>query len=164
MNKLTPLIKGIITGAVMLILILILFYTKQSAGSSFQYLVYIVYAAGIMWTLFDYSRAEGYTGKFGDLFGQGFRCFIVTALIMVAFTGIFTAAHPEFAVEDAKNYREYLVKEDKSKTPAEIDELVANVKKHYTTGVVWSAVLGYLVIGSLFTAAGSVLFIIIRRK
>ncbi len=86
MNKLTPLIKGIITAAVMVITSLILYYSKIPADSGIHYAIYILYAAGIAWTLISYYRSASFTGKFADLFGQGFRCFIVVTLIMVAFT------------------------------------------------------------------------------
>ena len=163
MNKLSPLVKGIITAAFMLGLTLYIFYSKQSPSSGLSYVIYILYAAGITWTLIGYRNAANYTGKFGSLFGQGFRCFIIVTLIMVAFTGFFSAAHPEFAVEDAKNYKEYLDKEEKNKTPAEKDEMVKNLKNNYTTGLVWSATFGYLILGSIITAAGAGI-ILIRRK
>jgi glycerol uptake facilitator-like aquaporin len=163
MNKLTPLAKGLITAVVMLGLTLFIFYSNQPADSKLNYLVFVLYVAGIVWTLIEFHRFVNPAAKFSELFGQGFRCFIVITFIMVAFTGIFSAAHPEFAENDAKNYREYLDKEVKDKTPAEKDEMAANAKKHYTTGLVYSAIFGYLIIGSIATAAGSVI-ILLRRK
>jgi MFS family permease len=161
MNKLTPLVKGIITGAVMVIVTLALYYSHLPAGSLLHYLIYIVYAAGITWTLISYKRSGAFTGKFADLFGQGFRCFIVTILIMVAFTYIFSMLHPEFAEEAAQYYREELVK-GKNTTPEKIDELVAKAKKQYTTGIIYFTIFGYLIIGTIITAAGSAL--LMRRS
>lgn len=161
MTKITPLVKGIITGASMVITTLIIYYTKLPAGSMLHYAVYILYAAGIAWTLISYSKSPAYTGKFADLFGQGFRCFIVVVLIIVAFTTIFSMLHPEFAEESAKYYREDLVKEG-NKTVTEIDELVAKAKKQYTTAIVSLTIFGYLITGAIITAAGSAL--LMRRK
>jgi hypothetical protein len=120
-----------------------------------------LYAAGIAWTLISYKRSDAFTGKFADLFGQGFRCFIVTILIMVAFTYIFSMLHPEFAEEAAQYYREELVK-GKNTTPEKIDELVAKAKKQYTTGIIYFTIFGYLIIGTIVTAAGSAL--LMRRS
>ena len=158
MKKFTPLIIGLITGVLMVILTLGLFYSKQPANTPLQFLAYPIYAGGIMWTLISYSRSADFTGKFSGLFGQGFRCFIMVTLIMVVFTGVFSMMHPEFAVEAATYYRESLLK-DHNKTPAEIEELV---KKQYTTGVVSITIFRYLIIGALFTAAGS--GILMKRK
>ncbi|HZI52307.1 MAG TPA: DUF4199 domain-containing protein [Chitinophagaceae bacterium] len=161
MNQFTPLIKGIITGILMVCISLLVYYTNVPSDSGLHYSIYIIFAAGIMWTLFSFSRSDTFTGAFADLFGQGFRCFIVATLIMVAFTAIFSMLHPEFAVEAAQYYREDLVKKG-DKTPAEIDKLVAASKKQYTTGIVYLTVFGYLITGAIITAAGSAF--LMRRK
>lgn len=162
MNKLTPLIKGIITGAIMVITFLILYNSNLPVESKLPYIIiYLLFAAGIIWTLVSYSRSDSFTGKFADLFGQGFRCFIVAILIVVAFTAIFNMLHPEFAEQEAKYNREALIKEG-NKTAEKIDELVADAKKQYTTRVVYFTIFGYLIIGTIVTAAGSAL--LMRRK
>ena len=163
MNRLTPLAKGLITAAAMLGLTLLIFYTHQSPDTKLNYLLYLVFAAGIVWTVIEYFMYVNGAAKFTELFGQGFRCFIVITLVMVLFTGIFSAAHPEFAEQDSKLYREFLDKEVKNKTPAEKDEMAAVAKKQYTTKLVYSAIFGYLILGSIFTAAGSAI-IVLRRK
>jgi hypothetical protein len=161
MNKLTPLVKGIITGIAMVIVSLITYYSNLAVGSKLHYIVYVLYAGGIIWTLISYSRSTSFAGKFGELFGQGFRCFIVVVLIMVAFTAIFSMLHPEFAEEAATYYKEQLVKEG-NKMPAEIDKLVTAAKKQYTTGIVYFTIFGYLITGTVITAAGSAF--LMRRK
>lgn len=162
MNKLTPFIKGIITAVFLLSVTLVFFYSKLPPDSGLQYLVYVVYAAGILWALISYSQSTG-SVKFGELFSQGFRCFIVTTLIMVMFTTIFSLSHPEFAEKDSSLYKDYLV-EKKEYTPSEIDEMVTRNKKQYTTKLIYSAIFGYLILGSLFTAAGAGLITVIRKK
>lgn len=161
MNRLTPLVKGIITGAVMVIATLALYYSHIPADSGLRYLIHGLYAAGIVWTLIAYKRSEAFTGKFADLFGQGFRCFIVVILIMAAFTYIFTLLHPEFAEEAAQYQREELVK-GKNTMPDKIEEMVAQVKKQYATTVIYFTIFGYLIVGTIVTAAGSAL--LMRRN
>ncbi len=163
-KKISPLIKGLITGVTMLVFALVMFLTKQTAESNLQYVNYVLYAGGILWTVFDYSRSETYTGKFGDIFAQGFRCFVIVTLIMVTFTGIFSKMHPEFAEESSVYYKEELLKtEKKNRTPAEIEEKVALYKKQFTTGLVSTAIFGYLIMGTIFTAAGAGILLIRRQ-
>jgi len=159
MNKSTPLVKGSITGILMVITRLLVYYKIIPEG--LYYLIYIIFAAGIIWTLIGYSRTPSFTGAIADLFGQGFRCFIVATLIMVAFTAIFNILHPEFAAEAAEFGREELVKKG-GKTPAEIDKLVDQLKKRYTTVEIYLTVFGYLITGAIITAAGSAF--LMRRK
>ena len=161
MNKLTPLAKGIITGTLMAITSFLAWYTKLPVDSALHYTIYIIFAAGIIWTLITYSHSYSFTGTFADLFSQGFRCFIVATLVMVAFTAIFNIMHPEFATDAAQYYREELVKQ-RDKTPVQIDELVTQAKKRYTTGIIYLTVFGYLITGAIITAVGSA--ILMRRK
>ncbi|MFT3675182.1 MAG: DUF4199 domain-containing protein [Chitinophagaceae bacterium] len=162
MIKLTPLVKGAITGVVMLGITLVLSSMKIPANSGAQYLIYATYAGGIIWTLMTYAGSGSFTGKFGELFGQGFRCFIVVTLILVIFTFIFSSMHPEFAEQSAQYYREDLVKAN-NLTPGEIDKQVASYKKSFTTTVVSMTIFQNLILGTIFTAAGAG-FILMRRK
>ncbi|MEI9909310.1 MAG: DUF4199 domain-containing protein [Bacteroidota bacterium] len=162
MNKITPLIKGLITGAVMTGINFLLIYTNRANNSGSTYIFYLLYAAGIAWTLIDYFRSANYKASFGSIFGQGFRCFIIVTLITVLFTGIYSSTHPEIAEEAAVNYRKELVKQG-NKTPAQIDEEINSVKKNFVTGNVSLAIFGSLITGAIFTAVGAGL-LLIRKK
>jgi len=83
--------------------------------------------------------------------------------MMVTFTGIFSAAHPEFAEMDGNNYRQYLKENEPSRNEREREEMVAKMKKNYTLRLVYSAVFGYLITGTIFTAAGAGLFLLTKR-
>ena len=154
----SPAIKGVITAAIMAAYAYFLYTKNERGDSSLQYVSFIIYGAGILWTLFDYKKSPSYTGRFKDNFGQGFRCFIVVTFIMVAFTGIFSAAHPEFAREAAESIRKDSTM-IKDRTPPQIDEMVEKAKKQYTVTLVSISIFGYLIVGAAITAAGSALLI-----
>jgi len=162
MNKITPLIKGLITGVLMVSTSLLLIYTGQPADSILNYIVYILYAGGITWTLLAYSHSESYSATFGAIFGQGFRCFIIITLIMVIFVGVYAKAHPEMAKEALEQYEADLKKQG-NRNEAERKELINTAKKQFVTGQVFLAAFGTLITGALFTAAGSGL-LLMRRK
>ena len=159
--RISPAIKGLITAVLMIAVILSIYYSGKNADPRLQYLVYIFYALGISWALIDYRRSSSYTGKFGDIFSQGFKCFVIVTLIMAIFYGIFNYQHPEFAEEIAKTYKEQLIKENQ-KTPPEIESIIVSFKKQYTLKLVSRAIFGYLIIGAGVTAAVSAL--LTRRK
>jgi len=161
--KITPLIKGAITGVLMIIATLLIYQQKVPSGSPLPYIIYVLYAAGIAWSLMAFAASENYTGKFGDFFAHGFRCFIIVTLVMVIFTGVFNQLHPEFAEQGAIAYKEALIKE-KNKTPAEIETMVANAKKGYLTAVISSSIFGYLITGAIFTTIGSGLLTLLKKK
>lgn len=154
--KLKPAIKGLITAIAMIAVILAIYKAGDKASSKWQFLVYIIYALGIAWTLFTFRASTGYTGTFGSLFNQGFRCFIIVTLSMALFYAIFNYTHPEFREQTAVAFREKLVK-DPNVLPANIDKEVATFKKQYTLKLVSGAIFGYLIIGVGVTAVTSVL-------
>ena len=152
--KLTPVIKGVITAVTMILTSLGLFYTNQPGNSVLQYLPYAIYATGIVWTLISYRQSPAYTGKFKDLFGQGFRCFIVVTLIMVVFTAIFLQSQPGFKEEGAKAYREFLIKE-KNTLPDQIEKEVDQYRRQFNMRFISASIFGYLIIGAVVTAGCS---------
>jgi hypothetical protein len=160
--KMTSSIKGLITATIMIAIALVTYYSGLPANSPFQYMIYAVYAIGIIWTLIAYKNSTDFTDTFGAKFNQGFRCFIIVTLLMVAFTAIFSKIHPEFAEESAKFYKEEMILNAKDKTPAAIDEDVARYKKGYTLALVYGSIFGYLIIGAVVTALASIL--LTRRK
>jgi MFS family permease len=157
--NLSPLLKGTFTAVAMIAVALITYYSGLPPESPFQYLVYALYALGITWTLIAYKTSPAFTGKFSDSFNQGFRCFIVVTLLMVAFTFIFTKMHPEFANESSQLYREQLIKE--KGLPDEINTKVAQYQKGYSTALLFGAIFSYLIIGAMITAVTALL---IRKK
>jgi len=141
----------------MFLLSLVFFYTGQPFDSPLQYLIYLLYAAGIIWTILAFSRSDANTNKFGAFFMEGFKCFIVITLIMVVFTFVFNKMHPEFKEEMVKAYTDEMVKKGDS-TPAEILENIDKAKDYYLTMLISGAIFGYLMIGAVITAAASLLF------
>jgi hypothetical protein len=162
MKKFSPLLKGFITGIAMLIFSLLTVYAMP-ANSSIGYFMYILYAGGILWTLIDFSRSPEFTGKFQELFGRGFRCFIVVTLVMVIYTGVFSMTHPEMAQEYSVRYKEEMLKQ-KNKLPADIEKDAQAIKKQFTTRLVSTSIFGYLISGAIFTAAGAGLILLRRNK
>ena len=160
--KLSPLIKGIITAIVMICVSIATFYGLPES-SPFHYIVFAIYATGIIWTLVAYRNSPAWSGKFGDSFSTGFKCFIVATLLMVLYTFTFNKIHPEFAEESARLYKEgQLVMKNNSKTPDEIDAETIRYKNGYIMAVVYGSIFGYLIIGAAVTAVASL--IITRRK
>ncbi|NOT52699.1 MAG: DUF4199 domain-containing protein [Chitinophagaceae bacterium] len=151
--RLTPLIKGFITGALMIAVVVGFYYSNQPSDSPLQYVIYGLYGLGIIWTLVAYRQSVEFTGKFTDLFFRGFRCFIIVTLLMVIFTFVFNKMHPEFAAESTEAYRQELIKNPpKDMLPSEMDKAVTQYKNNYNTVLIYGSIFGYLIIGAGVTA------------
>lgn len=157
-RPLSPALKGLITGLAMIGFAFLLYYLKTPGDSPLQYIAYAIYAGGILWTLLDFRKSTEFTGKFGQLFGQGFRCFIVVTLIMVVFTATFLKLNPQFAEEGSQHYREYLLKNEKSKMPDQIEADVKQYRSQFNTQMTFSSIYGNLIVGAIITAGLSALF------
>jgi len=153
--------KGLLTGIIMIALSLTFFYTGQPFESPLQYIIYLVYAAGIVWTIYDFSKSSENINKFGSYFLQAFKCFIVVTLLMVVFTFVFNKLHPEFKIEMAKAYGDELIKKGNS-TPAEVQANIEKMNQYYLTMLISSAIFGYLLTGAAISAVTSLFFI--RKK
>ena len=158
LNKLSATYKGLITAVLMIGLSLAIYYSGQKPDSQFQYLIYVIYAAGIAWSIYSFSRSEENPNKFGAFFQQGFKCFIVVTLFMVLFTYVFNKMHPEFKEEMAKAYKTEMETKGNS-TPAEIASNVEKMKEYYLTMLISGAIFAYLLMGAVITAISSLLFI-----
>lgn len=143
--------KGLVTGIAMILVSVIIYYTKGNFENKLQYITYSIYVAGIIWTLIEFSRSLNNPNKFGAYFSQGFKCFIVVTLLMVVFTVAFLLLQPQLKDEMAVFYRAELVKTGNYTMP-EIEEKLTVAKKSFIPSLVMGAIFGYLVIGAMVTA------------
>jgi hypothetical protein len=148
--------KGLITAVLMIGLSLIFFYSKQAYDNPYQYIIYVVYTLGVVWTLFDFARKGEHSNKFGEFFLQGFKCYIVVTLLMVVFTLAFNKLHPEFRDQMAEFYRKDLLAQ-KDKTPVEIETIVKQAKDYYIVMLISGAIFVYLIIGTVVSLVTTLL-------
>lgn len=153
MTKITPAIKGLITGILMVAVGLALHFAKVEPTSALQYISYFIYGLGIVWAVQEFFKQSGGTARFGEMFNQGFRCFVVVTLIMAVFTIIFYKSNEQIIHEKAEFTSKELLKTDKNRTPAEIEEMVANGKKYFIPMATSMTVFQYLFVGAIVTAA-----------
>ena len=154
MKNLSPTYKGLITGILMILLSVGIFFYRGNFENNLQYITYSIYIAGIVWTLIVFKQSGEEKKTFKSYFTQGFKCFIVVTFLMVAFTWIFLQVNPALKEEMARNYRLELLRSG-NKTPQEIDTMVASAKQYFITMLTSMAIFGYLLIGALVTVIAS---------
>jgi energy-coupling factor transporter transmembrane protein EcfT len=155
MNRLTPAVKGVITALLMIGATLLYDRYHLQADPRFQYLIYVIYLIGVVWTILPFQ------GSFGELFSTGFRNFVVVTIIMVIFTFVFVKMHPELANQERITTIAYY-QEKGDKTPQEIEEIGEKAKKQYNLAVVSLSIFRYLIIGAVFSLGTAA--VLSRRK
>lgn len=156
MIKLTPAVKGLITGILMVALLLIFYFAGVNDASPLRLLVYFIYGLGIVWTLVVYSQREQNL-SFSNLFNIGFKCFIIVVIVMVVYTMLFYKIyyhkHPEIVENSLNAYRQHLISTEKNLTPNEIEERVKGVRENPIIGHIYKEILVDFFIGAIVTAA-----------
>ncbi|MFT3678846.1 MAG: DUF4199 family protein [Ferruginibacter sp.] len=150
MNRVSSTQKGLITGTLMVVCSLLAYQFRNTTGNNLQFAAYIIYGAGIVWTLNSFAKTQDTSTRFIKYFTEGFKCFIVVSFLMVLFTIIFLKAHPEFREQMAAGYKAELEKQGNN-TPQEIEKLVESGKSYFTVMHTSIAIFRYLVIGALVT-------------
>ena len=154
MKSLNATKRGLITGIVMILVSVIIYYTQGNFDNKLQYITYSIYVAGIVWTLIEFSRLKDHPNKFGAYFSQGFKCFIVVTLLMVIFTVAFLLMQPQLKDEMVVIYKADLLKTGNYTMP-EIEEKIGIAKKSFLPSLIMGAIFGYLIIGAMITAITS---------
>jgi Protein of unknown function (DUF4199) len=146
---------GLITGAVMIGASLLSFYVlKLPMESNFQFLVYFIFTAGIIWSLLTFHKSDAANKNFKDYFSEGFKTFVIVALLMAIFTYIFFSYNTGFRdAKIAENNRLILL--EGNHLPNEIEENARQLKKLFMPIMVSSAVFRYLITGALISLVGA---------
>lgn len=142
---------GLITGGLMIAASLLSFYVLHlPVESNFQFIIYGIFAGGLIFSLFQYHKTAG-AKSFKDYFSAGFKTFVIVALLMAVFTYIFFSLNTAF--RDAKiAENNILINQQGDHLPAEIEENTRQLKKMFLPIMVSSAVFRYLITGALVTA------------
>ncbi|HRG23770.1 MAG TPA: DUF4199 domain-containing protein [Chitinophagaceae bacterium] len=150
--KLTPALFGLFAGLLMVAIFLFGYANRNNTKLPIEILATLAFSAGIILSVLMYKNTDDSRVKFWDKFNVGFRSFIVSILVMVAFTYVFNKLHPEFKEESAAMEKTRIISTEKSKTPTEIEQYIADYKKGYITALVSKTIFGYLIIGAIVTA------------
>ncbi len=156
MKNLTATYKGVITGILMVILSIIFFYILNlPPNGRNQYIIYVVFIAGLLWTLITFKLGSPSTLTIKNYFSEGFKTFIVVALFMAVFTFIFYKLNPQI-MENGIVENNALLLKDGNKTPAEIKENADKLRNIFMPMMLAITTIKYLLLGTLisFIAGG----------
>ncbi len=152
MNSISARNKGLMTGALMVALSMFFYYgLKKPFESNFQYFIYTVYSAGIIWALLDLKKTAAADATFKSYFAEGFKMFVAATLIMVVFVFIFYYLNPQ--IRDAKFAENTkLLLQEGNHTPDEIAKNTEQMKRVFIPMMLGITTFMYLFLGALITA------------
>ena len=152
MKQIKPAQKGLITGILMIAASAFsLYILKNPVESYFQFIVYIIFCLGILWSLFDYKKTDSEKKAFKDYFSTGFKTFVVIALLMAVFTFVYFSFNPEFRDSKIEENNRLLIQQG-DHLPNEIAVQTKQLKKMFMPLMISAAIFRYLILGALITA------------
>jgi phosphatidylserine synthase len=145
---------GLITGGLMILVSLIMFYQFHLPDTgTVKYICYSIYSLGIIVALVNFKNNN--EGKsFKDYFSEGFKTFVVVCLIMALFTWIFYKMNPQIFDTIIAEINK-INAQDLNKTPQEVienGEKIRNIQIPMTVAI--NTIL-YMVMGALITLIGA---------
>ncbi len=133
---------------------LICFYgLKMPDNGSSQYIIFFVFITGLLLGLFHYRQLNLET-SFKQLFGEGFKIFVVVTFFMVSYSWIFYKYNPQI-LEEAITFNEQLIIKQGNKTMPEIAENTKKLRQIFIPMMLALKTIMYLILGTLVTVVAS---------
>lgn len=147
--KLTATYKGLITGAVMIIVSLFLFYgMKLEHDDPSQLVVIGIFIIGVIWSLVSFHRSATGPLTFKNYFSEGFKTFIVMTLMIVLYKGFFYHFNPQI-LEGIIAENEKIVLKEGNYTLAEVKNNSEQLRKIFMPMTLSLTTVTYLVFGAV---------------
>jgi hypothetical protein len=156
MNKISATYKGVITGFLIVLVSLLMFYIlKFPVTGNNQFVPLVIFIAGIVWSLFSFrDRSSPEEITFKNFFSEGFKTFIVVTLIMALYTFVFYKLNPQILENSLKENNELILKEG-NHTAAEIDANNIKLRNIFMPMMLAINTIKYLFLGALVTLIGA---------
>lgn len=133
---------------------LICFYVlKMPDNGSSQYIIFFVFIVGLLLGLFHYRQLNLDAG-FKQLFGEGFKIYVVVAFFMVTYSWIFYKYNPQI-LEEAITFNEDLIIKQGNKTMPEIMDNTKKLRQIFIPMMLAFNTIKYLFMGTLVTVVAS---------
>ncbi len=155
MKKINAAKKGLITGLLMITVALISFYgLKLPVQNNYLFLIYSIYAIGIVWSIFTFSKDANSNTKFKEYFSEGFKTFVVVTLLMVVYTILFYKFNHHL-IEAEITLNSQLGLKEGNRTPVEIEANAKQMRSIFMTMTTAMVTIMYLFLGALLSAVTS---------
>jgi hypothetical protein len=133
---------------------LICFYLlKMPDNGSSQYFIFFVFIAGLLLGLYQYRQLNQEAG-FKQLFGEGFKIYVVVAFFMVVYSWLFYKYNPQI-LEEAITFNEQLIIKQGNKTMPEIVDNTKKLRQIFIPMMLAFNTIKYLLMGTLVTVVAS---------
>lgn len=153
-NTQTHVAYGLVTGIVMVILGVTMYFTGIAFVKGMQYVAFAPLLIGIILNALAYSKAnDGYV-TFGNVFGSCFKLSMIVGIIMVVWGFASIYLFPEMKEKGME-----IARQEMAKNPQMTEELMETslgiAKKYYNVIMIATSIFGALFYGAIFGLIGA---------
>ncbi len=144
---------GLGTGLVLIVLSLIVQFTKMNENTWVQYGILAVYIAAVIAFCIVYAKQQNGNVTYGSVFGKGFRMVALVAIIMLAWVLLSTYLFPEIKEQAIEKAREKM--ETDGMDEETMETALAFTKNSFTLLLVAGTIFSYVIVGLIASAIGA---------
>ena len=146
--------KGLIIGLIMIAISIFESFMGIKMNGSFQWIIYLVFFAGIILAILQYGKQIDHNSTFGNYFAHGFKVTAMVTILMIAFLIIFLSVFPEFKEKAMEEARKNMSAND-NRSQEQIDRAMELTRKFFMVFLIGGALLAYLVMGAIASLIGA---------
>jgi cbb3-type cytochrome oxidase subunit 3 len=146
--------KGILIALVLIILALATYFLDLKPNGPFQWVSYVIFLGGIIWSVMSYGKQVNYNATFGNYFAHGFKVAALVTALMIIYLIIIAFVFPDFkekAIEQAKRS----MQEKDNLSEEQINAGLEMTRKFFMVFLVGGTLLGYLFFGAIAALIGA---------
>ena len=150
----TSTTKGIVISLILIVIALVSYFLNLNTSSALQYISYLVFVIGIIWSINVYGKQTDHNSTFGNYFAHGFKIAAIVTVIMIVYIVIFVMLFPDIREKALETARNRMVAKG-NLTQEQITQGLNITKKFFMVFIVAGTLLGYLIFGAIASLIGA---------
>jgi hypothetical protein len=150
----TSTTKGIVLALILIIIALATYFLNMNQSSALQYISYVVFIAGVIWSVVSYGKQVEYNSTFGNYFAHGFKTAATVTAIMIIYVIIFVTLFPDMK-EKAMDAARKSMEAKGNLTQEQITQALGFTQKFFTVFLIAGTLVGYLIFGAIASLIGA---------
>jgi Protein of unknown function (DUF4199) len=146
--------KGFVIGLILIILALVVYFANIKVSGPAQWIGYVVFIGGIIWSVNSYGKQINYNSTFGNYFAHGFKVSAVVTVLMIIYVIIFSFLFPDFKETAMEEARKSMQAKD-NLTPDQISQGLEITRKFFLVFLIGGTLVGYLIFGAIASLIGA---------
>ena len=150
----TTTTKGIVISLILIVLALASYFLDLKPNGPLQWIGYLVFIGGIIWSVMSYGKQINHNATFGNYFAHGFKVSAMITAIMIIYMIIFIMVFPDFkekAMEEAKKS----MQSKNNLTSEQINAGLEMTRKFFNVFLIGGTLVFYLLFGALASLVGA---------